>query len=233
MKKYYVFDVDGTITPPRKPLEKKLENTFKTFCKNNNVVLVSGSSLSMIKEQIPESIQEHITMYGCNGVEGISFNTDHEINDEELIKRLNVHLQLSTFDLKLGNHIEQRNGMINFSVIGRNASDEQRKLYSDYDKEYNERSFIVNDLQKKFPKYEFKIGGEISIDITKLGIDKSLVIKDIILKESQIPEFCFFGDKPNGNDYGICKYIEENNLGTWKLLTHNDFFKMFFPVIPC
>jgi len=208
---YYIFDVDGTITPPRKPMEQQYVPVFEEFCRNNKVALISGSSLLMIKEQIPDSICSLVKLYGCSGIEGISYDLDYEIKNDALIQRLNSHLELSNFNQKTGNHIEYRKGMINFSTVGRNANNEQRKLYSEYDKEYQERNSIVIDLLNNFPQYEFRIGGEISIDITKKGINKSIILKEIPGDEKVI----FYGNQiKEGNDKPIADVIVENNLGT-------------------
>lgn len=207
---YHIFDVDGTITPPRKPMEPQYIPVFEEYCLNNKVILVSGSSISMIREQIPNSICSLVKLYGCSGIEGISYPLDYEINDDRLLQRLNSHLQLSIFDLKTGNHIEYRKGMINFSIVGRNATNEQRNSYSRFDSEYQERISIVKDLSNKFPQYEFRIGGEISIDITKKGVNKSIILKEIPCKE----RVTFYGNQiKEGNDKPIADYISSNNLG--------------------
>ena len=67
--------------------------------------------------------------------------------------------------------------MVNFSTLGRNASKEERDRYEEWDSKHEERKFIVKILQSKFPELEFKIGGQISIDIFPLGKDKSLRTK--------------------------------------------------------
>ena len=207
---YHIFDVDGTITLPRKSIEQQYIPIFEKFCRNNKVILISGSTCDMIRQQIPDSILSLSKLYGCSGIEGLSFDIDSSINDEKLIKRLEAHLQLSIFDQKAGNHIEHRKGMINFSIVGRNASDSQRKLYSEFDQEYQERISIVNDLSNKFPQYEFRIGGEISIDISKKGINKSIIMKEIPLGET----VTFYGNQTkDGNDKPIADYIISNNLG--------------------
>ena len=39
----------------------------------------------------------------------------------------------SDFPVKTGRHYEERVGMINYSIVGRNATQEQRKLYEECD----------------------------------------------------------------------------------------------------
>ncbi len=59
----YVFDVDGTLTPSSKEIDKEFEEFFLDFTTNNNVTIVGGSTYDMIKEQLGESI--------CNGVDSV------------------------------------------------------------------------------------------------------------------------------------------------------------------
>jgi phosphomannomutase len=213
MTTYHVFDVDGTITEPRKPMDPEFVPIFSEYCNFNNVVLVSGSDSSMIEEQIPSEILEKVKLYTCSGVVGLCHDVDYSLNNEELIESLEDIVENSMFFPKTGNHINPRPGMINFSIVGRNATDDQRKDYSLYDSLTEERKYIVNNLQEKFPDLEFLIGGEISIDISKKGINKSLVAKDLLTFDPKA-YIIFYGNQIlDGNDYPLAKFIQENKLG--------------------
>ena len=39
----YIFDIDGTLTPSRNPIDKEFKKQFINFCKYNKVWLVTGS----------------------------------------------------------------------------------------------------------------------------------------------------------------------------------------------
>lgn len=212
---FYIFDVDGTILSPREKMEDEFAEYFYGFSCKNNVILVSGSTIEMLKEQIPSFIQEKVKIYGCSGVEGNSLDIEYDIEDEDLMRVLQSYLEKTNFNILTGNHIEKRKGMINFSICGRNANPSQRKLFEDYDLKTAERLYFCKELKKLFGhKYNICLGGSTSIDITKLGIDKSLVAKDL-LSTNNNPTIIFFGDGilNNGNDYSLAKYISENNLG--------------------
>ena len=87
--------------------------------------------------------------------------------------------------------------MVNFSVVGRNATPNERKLYVEYDKKTNERQLIADLFNKEFINLEAKVGGETGIDIGPKGSNKSQILKWI--KDDEIH---FFGDAmhPGGND---------------------------------
>ena len=58
------------------------------------------------------------------------------------------------------------------------------------------RKSIVKILQSKFPELEFKIGGQISIDIFPLGKDKSYALKYLEKSKSiKVEDMVYFGDK--------------------------------------
>ena len=56
MKKIYIFDMDGTLTPSRREMTSDFENFFSQWANKHNFFLVSGSDLEKIKEQVPEYI---------------------------------------------------------------------------------------------------------------------------------------------------------------------------------
>lgn len=53
--------------------------------------------------------------------------------------------------VKRGTFVEFRNGMINVSPVGRNASLEEREAYEKYDLEHGIRKKFVQDLKTAFP----------------------------------------------------------------------------------
>ena len=121
-----------------------------------------------------------------------------------LISRLLKIVSESHTKHKTGTFIEWRGSQINFSVIGRNCSLEQREDYVKWDKKSNERKRIVDKLKEEFQGWGlgFKLGGQISIDITRKEWDKTYSFKHIPVD----PQECvYFGDKivEGGNDYAI------------------------------
>ena len=214
MLKIFVFDVDGTLTPPREPMEKDFVKIFFNFCKNNIVYLCSGSDWGKISNQVPKKIIKRTKgVFTCSGnafwnnkgEEVLSLRNDFDAPDK-LIKDLELLLESSNFPIKTKKHIDYRTGMINFSVVGRGCSTKERAEYKEWDKMEEERKLIVETLSSKYPNIDFNIGGEISIDIHPKGNDKSRSIR--LIREWHKDEsisICFMGDKlwPGGNDYPI------------------------------
>ena len=219
MDNVFLFDVDGTLTSPRERMTQDFASLFRVLVKDSLVYLVSGSDLDKLKEQVPKDILD-----SCAGIFSSSAN-QFDIGDEliyeneleveqELQDFLDTFVQNSRYETKTGKHTEHRPGMINFSVVGRNASQDQRKDYYNWDKKELERKKFAITLMAYFPDMDAKIGGEISVDIYPRGYDKRQSI-NYIREEHPGKKICFFGDKTdkNGNDYSVViSLAEEDNL---------------------
>jgi phosphomannomutase len=96
--------------------------------------------------------------------------------------------------VKRGTFIEFRNGMINVSPIGRNATVQERNEFEAYDKIHNVRATMVNKLKEKFGSYglKYSVGGQISFDVFPEGWDKTYCLQHI---EKDFKTIHFFGDK--------------------------------------
>jgi len=217
MKRIFLFDVDGTLTKPREPMHPDFEPHFREFVRDNAVYLASGSDLLKIQEQVPQDILD-----ACRGIFSSSGNQLDIRGDlvyknsfdpsEELKKFLESHIEKSDYKVKTGKHIEHRPGMINFSVVGRNADSKQRKEYYKWDHKEQERKKIAVLLMSKFPELDVKIGGEISIDIYPRGLDKSQAVR-YIKSNHDDAKIRFFGDRTDkdGNDYSVVMSLEEGD----------------------
>ena len=204
----YVFDIDGTLTPARLPIEPEFKEFFLDWMKGKKVYLITGSDYEKSVEQIGSEILEKVT--ACFNTAGnICYKKGKIIyqNDwtapPELISLLNQFMKNSKYPVRTGKHFEHRIGMLNFSIVGRNCTREQRKDYNLYDSKVKEREYFCKTIMEKFPEIEATVGGQISIDIYALGMNKAQIIKHI---DGPIH---FFGDKTKKgeNDYAIASKL--------------------------
>ncbi len=239
--KSYIFDVDGTLTPSRAKINENFRLWFLEFAKNHSVYLVTGSNREKTEEQIGAELFEKVKcVYNCSGntkyKKGVCvYNVRDFQLDDKPQKFLERKLRNSDFDIKTGLHFESRPGLLNFSIVGRNATKTERKKYVKYDTSTNERELISNKFNKLFSKkfgIVSQIAGETGLDIIKIGTDKAQILKDFTFQD----ELIFFGDniQPGGNDYGIAQVIEygpydrtevhhvKNWKETWKILKKYD-----------
>ena len=207
----FIFDVDGTLTPSRGVIDPEFHDWFLEFTRNNKCWLVTGSDYPKTLEQLGKDICESVvTSYNCNGndtwFKGKRVNSSNWKLPEDAHHWLSEQLTFSSFSLRTGNHFEHRPGMCNFSVVGRNATKEQRKQYVDWDNVYEERNLIADKFNQLFPDITATVGGETGIDIAPKGRDKSQILSDF----NKDDNIYFFGDRMDegGNDYPLAQLVK-------------------------
>jgi len=228
MNKVYIFDVDGTLTPSRLPMTEDFTIFFSLWSMNNSFYLVTGSDIDKTKEQVPWYILERAqAVFTCCGNEmwiGEEQKYRKEFKpSQKLIDYLELELKYSPYKEQCGNHIEDRETMLNFSIVGRDCTQEQREDYNKYDTEKGERKRISEVIKRQFPDLDAVIGGEISIDIYPKGNDKSQVL-EYIEKRYKESEFIFIGDgiENKGNDYASAELMDSEG---WDGVYHTNGWK--------
>lgn len=200
----FVFDIDGTLTDSRKSIDKKFKDFMLDFTRMHTCYICTGSDRQKTIEQIGEDLTNQFTLaFHCSG--NLIYKNSIEIYKNfwalttAEMEFLQQALDNTYYKEKTGNHIEERLGTANFSIVGRNASHEQRQQYVKWDNETQARSIIAEQFNNLFEESQAVVGGEISIDIFKKGCDKSQIKKYIE------GETIYFGDRcyPGGNDYSI------------------------------
>lgn len=229
-----LFDVDGTLTPARRYVSPEILNLLARLRQKCAIGFVGGSNLVKQQEQLGTPDVAVTTLFDfCfaeNGLtaykNGVSLATNSFIKwiGEEQYKELVTFILHYIADLdipiKRGTFIEFRNGMINVSPIGRNASNEERQEYEKYDLEHKVRQTFVEKLRERFGHLGliFAIGGQISFDIFPAGWDKTYCLQHLENEAKrpggiQYTTIHFFGDKTfeGGNDYEI--YSDSRTIG--------------------
>ena len=175
--KYYIFDVDGTLTPSRGLMDSEFKTWFLKFNSENSVYLATGSDAPKTIEQIGEDVFAEVKrVYNCSGNSVWEKGTNIYNNDWKLEQLpwhfLETKLIHHNFDTKTGWHFDERPGLINYSIVGRNATTEQRKKYVEYDLANNDRFDIAKEFNNNFSKeYNVvaQVAGETGLDIMPIG----------------------------------------------------------------
>ncbi|PWY96929.1 eukaryotic phosphomannomutase [Testicularia cyperi] len=227
-----LFDVDGTLTPARQGASPEMIELLAQLRKTCVTGVVGGSDLKKIREQLQVTPADFLTQFDYvfaeNGL--TAYRNAEPLASQSFIGWLGEerYQKLAKFCLKYiagleipvmrGTFIEFRNGMINVSPIGRNASIEERITFEQYDQQHHVRRDFVAALKKEFPDYglTYSIGGQISFDVFPHGWDKTYALRHVALDGAQEQgsksaadlgwdHIHFFGDKtyPGGNDHEI------------------------------
>ena len=238
-KKHIVlFDMDGTLTEPRKLFDRTLLEPLRELSKYTEIGIVTGSDYDYVKEQMDllirfSEVRFKTHLLPCNGTKHYlppEFSDDtyklfHENNMREylgsacfrqIVMILSGRQEEACYSpIPLTGHfINYRGSMINWSPIGRNANEEQRKKFQQYDN-CVEPTFRQRELDKIKHKINLrcqtndivvKLGGETSFDIYPKGWDKTYALKHFTDYE------CWFvGDRcdGDGNDKEIYELLLE------------------------
>jgi phosphomannomutase len=213
----FIFDVDGTLTPSRGIIDLQFKAFFNTFCLMNDVYLVTGSDKPKTVEQLSEHTYNLAKrVYQCSGSD--VYEGDNSILKSvwelpALARTFLISCEYeSDFSIRTGiRHIEERSGMVNFSVLGRSADAEQRAAYVAFEEQNGERKKIADAFNTMFPELQATVGGETGIDIAPRGSDKSQILRDF--KEDDTIHF--YGDAmfEGGNDKPLADALQKYQLG--------------------
>ncbi|KRX07324.1 HAD-like domain [Pseudocohnilembus persalinus] len=221
-KQICLFDVDGTLTKPRNPIENDMIETLLKLQKKVEIGIISGSDKSKCEFQLTKEVINQMNWaFFENGLDAEKFGKLHErqsikkyLGEEKIKKFINyclIYIANLDIPIKRGTFIEFRNGLINVSPIGRNCSQEERDEFEKYDKENNIRSTFIAHLEKEFKDFDlqFSVGGQISFDVFPKGWDKTYCLRFL----EEYDEIRFFGDKTykGGNDYEL--YSHPRSVG--------------------
>lgn len=225
----YVFDVDGTLTESRQLIDLEFNDWFCTWCQDKKIFLVSGSDYEKTDEQLDVESIAPVASYNCSGnsiwVDGIEiYRNDWKLTEEQS-QWLETQLYISGFHIRAGKHIEERPGMVNFSIVGRNASPEQRLEYRKWDIKTSERRKLARQFNYRYIDLDAQVGGETGIDIYPKGKDKAQI------RQFLTGKIVFFGDAifPGGNDWSLAGALHEADIWhkvnnyheTWDILKDN------------
>ncbi|KKY29147.1 putative phosphomannomutase [Phaeomoniella chlamydospora] len=232
-----LFDVDNTLSPARQLASAEMLKTLSALRQKCAIGYVGGSDFSKQQEQLGTPSLPVTALFDfCFAENGLTaYRLGEPLPSNSFIKWLgeDKYQKLAKFCLKYianldipvmrGTFIEFRNGMINVSPIGRNASNTERNEYQKYDLEHKIREQFVEALKKEFPDYglTFSIGGQISFDVFPKGWDKTYCLQHVEaeadpnknLSGVNYKKIHFFGDKcfKGGNDHEI--YEDPRTIG--------------------
>lgn len=221
-----LFDVDGTLTVPRSPIQESMkELLYLLRSKGHTLACVSGSDLPKIREQLLDAIDYFDFVFTQNGLASYRKEANHlilfhnqsihaylgEEKYQQLVNAILRVLSLHTLPIKRSHFIELRSGLINVCPIGRQCTQQEREAFEGYDQEHNIRKQIVSQLQEQLCDIgvQYSIGGQISIDVFPIGWDKTYCLPFL----PDVPIY-FFGDRifPGGNNYEIACHPRVNAM---------------------
>lgn len=231
-----LFDMDGTLTPPRKKMDPQILEKLKELSAFATIGIVTGSDFEYVAQQCTPLLQsqnfpvEKLELFPCNGTKHYRSDSDgkfelvHDVNmiDEIGQEEYNYIIQSLlgfqivisvTHDLPYtGTFFQYRGSMLNWCPVGRSAGPSERDAWISLDKEKNVRKHFLNELnqviEKRGVKVSAALGGSTSVDIYPEGWDKTYVLNHL----EDCSKIYFVGDMcmPGGNDFALYDFLESS-----------------------
>ncbi len=230
-KKLIVFDMDGTLTDSKSPLEKGMADLLGKLLASHKVAVISGGRYGTFQKQfVPylkfsKKLLDNLYLFPTSGAAFYHYKSSwkkvyvHDLTKKEKVdirtafqkvfKKLNYKHPKKVYGVLL----EDRLSAMSFSPLGQDVvavlGKKGLRLKEDWRKKNNPlRMKIAKLLAKELPHLEVRTGGITTIDINHKGIDKAYGIRQMEkhLKVKQ-KDMLFVGDAiyPHGNDYAVVK----------------------------
>ena len=234
-KHIVLFDMDGTLTPPRENFDKRLFQPLRELSKYAEIGIVTGSDFDYLSSQMKmlikySELRFKTHLLPCNGTKHYKppvypdqeYSLVHEMNmqehmGEECFRQIMMILSAAQENMcynripLTGHFISYRGSMINWCPIGRNANKDQRAKFIELDK-----SIFPSLRTRESEKIKYKVNLRCNKKVVvKLGGETSFDIYpqgwDKTYALRHFPDYtCWFvGDRcgEGGNDKEIFDFL--------------------------
>jgi HAD superfamily hydrolase (TIGR01484 family) len=218
-KKLVIFDLDGTLTKSKSPIEPAIASLISKLLVNKKVAVISGGGYPQFQTQFISMLPTASENYGnllllpTSGTrlyvwkeswqEQYAENLS-EKEKEKIMTALNGILNSPAYEkpaVVYGEVVEDRGSQITFSALGQKAPVELKYAW---DPTRAKREHIASLLTPKIPGFDVRVGGASSVDITRKGVNKAYgILKLEQYLNIPIDDIVFVGDSLfyGGNDY--------------------------------
>ena len=222
-KKCIIADVDDTICESCREISSEMAEQISGMIRQGyQFAFISGTKSEDLQKMISSKLKEKHHLLATTGTNYTLMNGDaartiyqHSFSPQEkkeiitALEKLISEFQIVSLTTK-EDQLQDRDSQITLSALGRHAPSE---LKAAYDPEGIKRKEWVEFLGKlvSLKKYDLKIGGTTSIDITQKGLDKEQGIRRFTEYHAiPLSNIIFFGDKiyPGGNDFPATKIVD-------------------------
>lgn len=219
MKKLIVFDLDGTLTQSKQPLDIEMTNLLRKLLSTTYVGITGGASFNQLAKQLSAVLEypnllSKLLLFPTNGACLYRYiDGTWQQKYSHLLTPTDKNRIFSSFDKALrkihyqnppktyGPILEDRDSQITFSALGQNAP---LKAKESWRQTSDQRPEIKTALEKYLPNFDVVIAGITSIDVIAKNVNKGMAInyaqKILNLSEDEV---VFVGDALfiGGNDY--------------------------------
>lgn len=217
MKELIVFDLDGTLTESKSPIDAEMARLLDSLLDIVSVAVISGGAWKQFETQVLARLCRkgslgRLSLLPTCGTKFYAYNSGWKLlysqdfaaaEKAKIIASLKQATASAEFAVEKawGEVIEDRGSQITFSALGQQAPVEEKKKW---DPQFMKRKKIKAALDALIPEFTVRLGGATSVDVTKHGIDKAYGVRKLRdVLHIAIDRMIFIGDAifPGGNDY--------------------------------
>lgn len=216
------FDLDDTLAPSKTRLPRPMAEVLVRLLERAQVCVISGGQFGQFRSQVVEALDEvggarldrlHL-MPACGTqyyrfVDGRWTRVYLEALTDDQKSRAAAALESQARDLGLweehtwGPVLEDRESQMTFSALGQQAPVDAKRAW---DPDGTKKLALRERVAALLPDLEVRAGGSTSVDITRVGRDKSFGMTKL-LEQTGVDkgDVLFYGDRldEHGNDYPV------------------------------
>lgn len=228
-KQILIFDLDGVLAESKQDVPESIASRIRVLVEDYYIAIISGCSWRQMQDQCMDKLDINET--SCNrifylptsgsqmydGFGRLMFEDNLRLKDKCLILNVfnDVIVSIDYNDIWLemqetyGDVEEDRNSQITFSLKGQEAPLEVKTAFME--KCDNSRHELAREIQDDLDhidpgKFQVRVGGTTSIDITYTNRDKAFGVQQILdFLSLEKKDAVFFGDmlQEGGNDFPV------------------------------
>ena len=218
-KQLIIFDLDGTLTVSKSPVDQEMADLIVKLLERKCVAVISGGGFPQFQKQflacLPGNTDNYsklllmptsgtrLFIWRGNWIEQYAENL-MPVEKQQIMSALDTALKIAKYENPakvFGPLVEDRGSQITFSALGQSAPVDLKYAW---DPTRVKRTHIASILSEKLSGFEVRVGGATSIDITRRGINKGYGIRKLEqFLDIQSDDIVFVGDALfyGGNDY--------------------------------
>ena len=228
MKKLIAFDLDGTLTQHKTPLDDKNRSVLERLAEKYSLLMVGAGQCRRIFNQMEGFPIDIIGNYGLQYCrydkeqKGIVTVRDLTLpcNRESVEKRVTFLREKHGFTSFAGESVEfHPSGCVTFAILGTKAKQEDKLAF---DPDRSRRRAFYSEVCELFPEYVVFVGGSSSFDMAPKPYNKYYAL-DLYCKEKGFAhdEVVFVGD-----DYGMGGNDESVYLSDFGFIKVDDYTRL-------
>ena len=227
MVKVFAFDLDGTLTQHKTPLDEKNRAILEKLASRYTLLMVGAGSSARIHNQLGGFPMDVIGNYGMQYAKyadgALTLVRDDVLPTEDkaaIEKRVNAIREKYGFTTFAGEGVEYHaSGCVTLPLLGTKAAPADKLSF---DPDRKKRRAFYADVCEQFPEYNVFVGGSSSFDMAPKPFNKYYAL-DLWCRENGFDhsEVIFVGD-----DYGMGGNDESVYRSDFRFITTDDYTRL-------